>query len=343
MFETLKRTATLATGKIYTLPIVFLEPHGACNCRCVMCDIWKGNKTAPRWTREDLQPIQESLKRLETRRVCLTGGEALMHPDFFEFCRAIRGAGPKITLLSTGLLLASKAEELTRAVDEVILSLDGPEDVHVAIRRVPQAFAKLRQGVRALKDESARFPVSARCVVQKDNFRSWTETVRAARDIGLDRISFLPADPYSEAFNRPAGWTQERIDEVVPAEAELPALEAELTRLLHEEKGSIAAGFVVEKPKKLARIVHYYAACRGKADFPPVRCNAPWVSAVVEADGTVRPCFFHKPYGALGKNGLDSVLNHAPALSFRRRLQPASNARCKTCVCSLNLPPIRRV
>ncbi|MEO5998836.1 MAG: SPASM domain-containing protein [Chitinophagaceae bacterium] len=28
--------------------------------------------------------------------------------------------------------------------------------------------------------------------------------------------------------------------------------------------------------------------------FPFKKCNAPWVSTVIEADGTVTPCFFHE-------------------------------------------------
>ncbi len=31
---------------ITSLPILILYPHSRCNCRCVMCDIWKTNDTA---------------------------------------------------------------------------------------------------------------------------------------------------------------------------------------------------------------------------------------------------------------------------------------------------------
>jgi len=41
--ETVKRCATLKNHRIYSMPIVILMPHSRCSCRCVMCDIWKGN------------------------------------------------------------------------------------------------------------------------------------------------------------------------------------------------------------------------------------------------------------------------------------------------------------
>ena len=44
LYHTCQRYRTLRTHRITSLPILILMPHSACNCRCVMCDIWKGNK-----------------------------------------------------------------------------------------------------------------------------------------------------------------------------------------------------------------------------------------------------------------------------------------------------------
>ena len=46
----------------------------------------------------------------------------------------------------------------------------------------------------------------------------------------------------------------------------------------------------------------------GSAPFPRVACNAPWMSVVVEADGAVRPCFFHRPVGSLREATLVSIV-----------------------------------
>src|SRR5438128_1114830 len=79
-----------------------------------------------------------------------------------------------------------------------------------AIRNVPRAFDRLADGVAAVQDAAraagARVAVSARCTVQRANHRHLRTTVDAARDIGLDRVSFLAADVSSDAFNRPDGW-----------------------------------------------------------------------------------------------------------------------------------------
>jgi len=65
------------------------------------------------------------------------------------------------------------------------------------------------------------------------------------------------------------------------------------------------------------------------------RCNAPWVSAVIEADGAVRPCFFHRPFGSLQGGTLIDVLNSDAAVQFRNRLDVAKDVICQRCVCSL--------
>jgi radical SAM protein with 4Fe4S-binding SPASM domain len=73
--------------------------------------------------------------------------------------------------------------------------------------------------------------------------------------------------------------------------------------------------------------------------YPYKKCNAPWVSTVVEADGTVRPCFFHPPMGNIREQSLPDILNGAAAIEFRKTLDIDLNPTCMRCVCYLHLPP----
>ena len=79
-------------------------------------------------------------------------------------------------------------------------------------------------------------------------------------------------------------------------------------------------------------------ALAGQGDFPGVTCNAPWVSAVIETDGAVRPCFFQPTLGNVRAAGsLGAVLNTPEAIRWRAGLDTARNAICRKCVCSLAL------
>ncbi len=331
--------------RVTRLPILILYPHSRCNCRCLMCDIWRVT------TRDEIDPAAvaaevERWRALGVRRVVLSGGEPLMHRDLWALVRPLAEAGIGITLLSTGLLLARHAAGIARYVDDVVVSLDGPREVHDAIRQVPRAFDRLAEGVAAVRAAAEGGPIratpplalSARCTVQRANCDRLRATVRAARALGLDRVSFLAVDVSSEAFNRPGGWPVGRRQRVAPGLEDLPRLRAELDRLFEEHAADFASGFVAESPAKLERRLYdYFAALAGQGEFPPVTCNAPWVSAVVEANGTVRPCFFHRAVGHWEGGDLAAVLNGPEAVAFRAGLDVAADPVCRRCVCSLNL------
>lgn len=327
-----------ALDPIERLPILTLFPFARCNCRCVMCDIWK-ERSSTSLSVADVEALLPDLARLGTERVVLSGGEPLMHPDLFALVRPLREAGLGVTLLSSGLLLARFAGEIAAHVDDVVVSLDGPREVHDAIRRVPRAFDRLAEGVAAVRSAGPGVTLSARCTVQRANLRHLRTTVAAAREIGLARVSFLAADVTSEAFNRPGGWSKEERGAVLPAHEDLAVLAAEVEALEREEAEAFATGFVAESPAKLReRLLSHFAALLGEGPFPVSRCNAPWVSAVVEADGTVRPCFFHASYGSLrAGTGLPALLNGDRALAFRRSLDVATDPTCLRCICRLNL------
>lgn len=317
---------------IQSLPILILYPHSRCNCRCLMCDIWKDSSTREMSVRE-LECYLDDVEKLSVKWVVLSGGEPLMHSDLFRFCSSLRSRGIRTTILSTGLLLERNAVRIAHDVDDVIVSLDGPEAVHDRIRRVCGAFALLEQGIDAIRKVNRTFPICARCTIQRENHSYLRETARAAKRLGSQSISFLAADLTSEAFNRPGGWSPARQSQIALNQDEIAVLEQQFDGLTADWCGS---GFVQENREKLQRIVLHFRAHLGLAEFVSPPCNAPWVSAVVEADGTVRPCFFHRSIGSTKTHSLLQVLNGPAAVQFRLTLDVASNPVCRRCVCSLN-------
>ncbi|MGE0405726.1 MAG: radical SAM protein [Candidatus Korobacteraceae bacterium] len=321
---------------IRSLPVLVLNTHSRCNCRCVMCDIWKIAE-ARNLGVADLLPHVESIRKLGVRWVVLSGGEPLMNPGLWPLCRMLREEGIRITLLSTGLLFEKHASLIAENVDEAIVSLDGPAEVHDSIRRVKGAFEQMRDGIAAVRRHRASFPVSGRMTVQCANFRTLRQTVAAAKSLGLDSISFLAADLTSQAFNREIPWDQKGQELIALDAHEIHILEVELKALVEECALEIRNGFVREGREKLLRIARHFRAHLGMCEPEAPLCNAPWVSAVVEVDGAVRPCFFHPAVGNLRDGELEEIVNGEAAIRFREKLQVAENAVCQRCVCSLNL------
>lgn len=338
-YRTYKRYRSLQTHKLSALPIVILMPHSACNCRCVMCDIWKGNNNLQQLTADDIQALMGTLKKLGTRQVLMSGGEALLNPNFFRFCEILKQEKIKITLLSTGLTLKKNATALVNWVNDIIVSLDGDEATHDRIRNITGAFSKMAEGIKAIKELNPDFKITCRTVIHRLNYMVWPQIISSAKNLGLSQASFLPADVSSHAFNRQQAWDEPRQHEILLSEQDVDALKKMTDDLLIAFKTEFSNRFIAESPEKIRNIYLYYAAYYNRNDFPFKKCNAPWVSTVVEADGTVRPCFFHEAYGNMKTASLDKIINSETAIEFRKNLDIAKNETCVKCVCYLNLSP----
>ena len=107
-------------------------------------------------------------------------------------------------------------------------------------------------------------------------------------------------------------------------------------------ESAFALNFVEGGAEALWRLHAHYAAVSGVGNWPHTTCNAPWVSAVLEPDGTVRPCFFQPAYDGLADRDLRQALNSPQGIAFRRRLDVHADDTCRRCVCRLSLPLLRR-
>lgn len=317
---------------------VFMWPFSSCNCRCVMCDIWT-DRSHLKMPLETVSALAQELHDAGVDGVLLTGGEAMMHPDIWQICEILASHSLQIGLLSSGIMLKRYAAQITQYCCELVVSLDGPPQLHDAIRRVKNAHLRVIEGIQAIRQLRPDFPIQARCAVHRHNFRHLREIIRFAQEIGFSRISFLAADVTSEAFNRSEPWLVERQATIALTLEELPELEREIAALEQECDGEFASQFICESASLLRqKLLAYYRAHNEVDVFPPVTCNAPWTSAVVEPNGDVRPCFFHKPYGNIHRAGsLEAVLSSEKAVQFRRNLDVRSNPVCQRCVCTFQL------
>jgi len=334
MFDTLATNAltqlNVATHRTFAMPLLIFYVTARCNSRCVSCDWWKSDGAAD-LTLDEIRALADDLPALRTRLVVFSGGEPLLRRDVFEMADVFRAQGLKLHLLTSGLFLERDAEQVATHFEEVTLSLDGHHrDLYRQIRGV-DGLDVIERGVRKLSVCAPHLPVRARSTLHRHNFRELPHLIDKARALGLAQISFLVADVTSEAFGR-RSETSTRGLLLTESEVE------EFTRVVEETLVShaldFASRFVAESPDKLRRLPRYYAAQLGRGPFPSVACNAPWVSAVVEADGAVRPCYFHPAVGNIRQKPLSQILQQEMR-AFRANLDVSSNATCASCVCSL--------
>jgi MoaA/NifB/PqqE/SkfB family radical SAM enzyme len=281
-------------------------------------------------TLAEIAQLAETLPALGTRMILFSGGEPLLRPEVFDAAALFRARGISLHLHTSGVLLERAAGEVAAHFDRVIVSLDAAtEALYAAIRGV-NALNTVERGVARLRSLAPEIPVFARTTLHRQNFRELPAIVEHARAAGFDAISFLTADVSSKAFGRTGGPRAAGLALTAPEVAEFAAIVEETIAACGDD---IDSGFISDSRDKLRRLPQYYAALLGGGGFPPVACNAPYMSVVIEADGAVRPCFFHEPVGNIRLAPLGSIVaENLPA--FRESLDIGSNPVCVRCVCS---------
>lgn len=330
---TLARThGGAAVNRTWALPIAVVYPTGRCNSRCVSCAWWETTGEGE-MTAHEFAHLASSLREMGTRLVVFSGGEPLLRDDVWTIARAFRHRGIVLHLLTSGLALKRDAAKVARYFARVIVSLDGADaEAYRAIRGV-DGFAAVAAGVATLKSTGTSTRVTARATLHRANFRELIPLVDAARRMGVQQISFLAADLGSGAFGPRHGETLAALPLTSDDVREFREV---VERCVADRAREFANGFIAESPERLRRLPQHYAAHLGEGPFPGNRCNAPSVSVVIEADGTVRPCFFHAPVGNLRNASLKEIVTRDLA-AFRSAWRPASDATCERCVCTLNL------
>jgi Fe-coproporphyrin III synthase len=316
------------------LPLVTLYLTERCNSRCVTCDYWRHGRADMNLAA--VERLLPSLEALQTQVVLLSGGEPLLNPEWRAIAQALRQAGLKTWLLTSGLSLAKHARRAAELFDAVTVSLDGTDrPTYQAIRGL-DALDKVCEGIRTV----AHYGVApaVRVTVQRANFRQLPVFVSLAKELGARQVSFLAVDVANpHAFGRTDDFSSDL--ELLPAD--LPVFDAVLRTMEREHAEDFRSGFIAESPQKLRRILQYFAAIHGADEYPPVRCNAPEFSAVVGATGRVQPCvFISGPTDALRGDGsalddLSSALNGERMTALRGSIRAGARSECKTCVCSM--------
>jgi MoaA/NifB/PqqE/SkfB family radical SAM enzyme len=329
MVSLMRRTLQVAPA-VRSLPLVTLYLTERCNSRCVTCDYWRFGRVD--MTLESIAGWLPGFAALGTKVVLISGGEALLNPQWVPIAQLLKSRGLKLWLLTSGLSLAKHAERVCESFESVTVSVDGVRsDTYAAIRGL-DAFDNVCEGMRAV----ARLGTSLemRVTVQRANYRELPRFVDLARDNGARRVSFLAADvsnPHAFGRNLPDGFA----GDIALQAADLPEFERILDTMEHEHAENFRSGFIAESPQKLRRILDYYKAICGRGAYPPVRCNAPEFSVVIEPGGRLRPCFFIPGPGLIAGEDLQKAVNDGAMTSLRADIREQRRAECVTCVCSM--------
>lgn len=167
-----------------------------CNLRCGYC----GASEAPRreCTTDEIKQGLDDLYRLGCRWITFGGGEPLLRRDLGELIAYAKAKGFQVFVSTNGHFVPDRLDDL-RQVDNLNFSLDGPREIHDAVRGAG-AFQDTLRAVQAVRD--AGLPFSFQNVLARHNLGS----IEAALDIAREQgawMMFQPATQWLDSSTAP--------------------------------------------------------------------------------------------------------------------------------------------
>jgi cyclic pyranopterin phosphate synthase len=200
-----------------------------CNYRCVYCRTGNDGAVYSELPLEEYARIIRLFVSLGIEKVRFTGGEPLLRPGLLDLIRQTAQLRPAfapegrldLALTTNGHLLAPMARDLKAAdLNRITVSLDAVDPAAFErITRVPGAFTRVRDGIRAAQDAGLG-PVKVNAVLLRgfndDQVEAFAEFSRSENVI----VRFIEWMPLEESTTAPGGraWSHDAVvtlDEIV--------------------------------------------------------------------------------------------------------------------------------
>lgn len=187
---------------------LFFELTDACNERCLHCGSRCGEAVAPgSLTLDEYRLLIDQLARDfgTDLHLCITGGEPLLRPDFFDIMGYAKGRGFGWGMTSNGTLITPQvARDLYAAgMRTISVSIDGLEESHEWFRRSPGSFRRTVEGVRSLVAAAKGRHVQVTTCVNRRNLGELPQLHQMM--LGLDVTSWrvINVEPIGRALDEP--------------------------------------------------------------------------------------------------------------------------------------------
>ena len=144
----------------------------------------------------DWKRLVDELAGRRIRSLLLRGGEVFLYPDILPLLEYIRAKDIFVSIDTNGTQLARFAADLVRIGNiHLTVSLDGPEEVHDAVRGVKGTFQKVREGLARLAEEETKsgktLSKSATFTISPFSYRGLGQMPDVARSLGLPVVCIV--------------------------------------------------------------------------------------------------------------------------------------------------------
>ena len=322
-----------------------------CNLRCKMCGQWGVEgylKDRPRppadlpaavWNRLTDEAADHGREWIGIR-----GGEPFLHPDILDVLRHMKARQLRVSMDTNGTLLGQFAPAIAEiGLDQLNISVDGPERIHDDVRGVPGGFARIAQGLAAVDAAcAARHAASpSRCLVftiSPWSYRGLSEMPAVSRSLGITNLALVPyywfdqvtGEAYEAAMKQDLdcrAWSWRGFHNETSG-VDWP----ELSRQLQQFRDNL--GDLQLIPFMKYGDAHYrewFGNCTSKVGR--CECRTPWRLLDIQPNGDANFCVDFPDYvvGNVSQETIEQIWNGPRAERFRSRREQAPLPICNRC------------
>jgi len=312
-----------------------------CNLRCTMCWQWGEQGLFHDLSKEheiqqlDLATLRSIIDDVEADRtgVFLWGGEPFLHREILPFVEHVKSRGLYCSINTNGTYLPRDSRRLVELdVDAIMVSVDGPLEVHDRIRGMKGSFQKIAEGVKAVREArngNERKPeVIVNTTISPGNQDVLLETYRTVEAMGADRMILSQLWFTTEQIGKAnEAYFREKFSAHAPSwrgfVMDVSVLDtqriADQMREMSLLKGPMELRFL---PDLSPDQVHDYYRSPSEA-FGKSRCLVPWLEAEVLPNGDVTPCSDRPDLimGNVQRERFSEIWNNAKYQDFRRAMR----------------------
>ncbi len=348
LFKLIKENPSLITPKnisnsffnMFNIPYRFpsldtisLFVNKTCNAKCMMCDVGQQNLRGMDLYRSKQKNNELDMKLLKKiledpyiagKKInfSLIMTEPLLADNIFEIIRLIKSYGHKVVLATNGLLLPKKAKGLIEAeIDTVLVSLDGPEELHDKIRGGHEFYRNAIEGMKILNDSKVKVYINY--TVFNQNYHSIIDFLDDInKQVKVDALKFRFMYFVSNEMKNKHRQTELTISkEVNPERVDVKKLSEQLKAITsHNYENIKKIDFVpyITSEKGLSK----YFNLKGEKIESNSKCFYPWTHLFVTTDGKVRihVICFDLIFGDLNDNNLKEIFEGTKFKDFRKKL-----------------------
>ena len=192
--------------KLYAPFLVVWNFTNACNLRCKHCYQNAGKLSPDELTLEEKLNVVDQLAENDVVAIAFSGGEALLHHDFWDVAKYASDKGLYLSLATNGTLLTTDVVKRLKkvGVEYFEISLDSVNPVkHDEFRGVTGAWDRTIAGVKNVVAEDGLYSCVA-TTLTKENYTELDELIDLSKNLGVDRsliFNFIPVGRGTEIID----------------------------------------------------------------------------------------------------------------------------------------------